>query len=84
MRACISGEDTVNGLMPTAVGTKQLAASSSASQEGTSFTPEFGFMFKPAMENDTDDQQRDSQQRHPCQAQSERNAVCVVRVTAQK
>lgn len=69
MHACISGEDTVSGLMPTAVGTKQLAASSYASQESACFTPGFGFMFKPAMENDTDDQQRDSQQRHPCQAQ---------------
>lgn len=70
--------------MPTAVGTKQLAASSSASQESACFTPGFGFMFKPAMENDTDDQQRDSQQRHPCQAQQERNVVCAVQVTAQK
>lgn len=63
--------------MPTAVGTKQLAASSSASQESACFTPGFGFMFKPAMENDTDDQQRDSQQRHPCQAQQEREMMSV-------
>lgn len=44
--------------MPTAVGTEQLAASSSPSQESVCFTPGFGFMFKsctePAMENDTD------------------------------
>lgn len=57
--------------MPTAVGTEQLAASSSPSQESARFTPGFGFMFKshtePAMENDTSSWGTDIQQRHPCQ-----------------
>lgn len=71
MHAGISVEGTVSCLMPTAVGTEQLAASSSPSQESARFTPGFGFMLKsltePAIENDTDGWVRDIQQRHPCQ-----------------
>lgn len=59
--------------MPTAVGTEQLAASSSPSQESARFTAGFSFMFEshtePAIENDTDGWGRDVQQRHPCQMQ---------------
>lgn len=66
--------------MPTAVGTEQLAASSSPSQESAHFTPGFGFMFKsctePAMENDTDGRGRDVQPRHPSDAVRKKCCLC--------
>lgn len=89
LSACLCFWEAVEGcLMPTAVGTEQLAASSSLSQESARFTPGFGFISKssaePAMKNDTDGQGRDTQQRHWCQTQWEGNVACAISLTAQK